>query len=58
MKGPGPKALLSMATRTIKKDNIFKVFIRKDLFKVPHSYTKDATGQLEHDQYLFHELIK
>ena len=47
-----------MATPAIEEDTCLKVLIRGEWRKVPDSYPKDASGQLECDQQFINELPK
>ena len=56
VQGPEAKAQPSMATPATKEDTCLKVLIRGEWHKVPDSYPKDASGQLERDQKFIDEL--
>ena len=56
MQGLEAKVQPSMATRPTKEDTCPKVLIRGEWHKVPDSYPKDASGQLERDQKFIDEL--
>ena len=47
-----------MATDATKEDTHPKLLIRGECGKVPDSYPKDASGQLERDQQFINELTK
>ena len=58
VEGPEAKAQPSMATPATEEDTCPKVLIRGEWHKVPDSYPKDASGQLERDQQFINGLAK
>ena len=57
VEGPQAKAQPSMATLATEEDTCPKVLIRGEWCKVPDGYPKDASSQLERDQFI-NELAK
>ena len=58
MEGPEAEAQPSMATPAIEEDTRPKVLILGKSRKVPDSYPKDASGQLERDEQFINKLTK
>ena len=52
------KVQLSKANGAIEQDTRPKVLICGECHKVPNSYPKDASGQLERDEHFIKELTK